>query len=158
MTKKTLATPGASIADALEIAVAKKTELARLDDEVSAKIREVEAGLRALKFGVALKYVVSRTPSETTSYDVVELCFRKHDGEWALVRDEYIEGMEGEETTPLLNCPRDFRTAALATYLPGMVRNFAAAMDERISKRKEALDSGQELITALAAVAARSQG
>ena len=134
-----------------------RTKLDSLDDQVSAVLQKIEAELRDLSLGVAIRTNVGGYFDPNCGFEQVEvLSFEKLAGEWRLVFGSGVEDQENLWTdTPLSDCNRDLRARMLAMgHVADLVLGAARAMEERIGDRKRALQSGASVLLALSEVGA----
>lgn len=128
---------------------ARRTELDKLDDKLSALIRRIETVLRT---HVATR--ISRPIGEDDDGRIEFLSFGKDEGKFQLLVETGYQNRDNTieigNSTPLLSCSREKRTFVFADgHVEALIRSAHEQFEAQIAIRERALRVAEEIAAAL---------
>lgn len=125
-------------------------ELDKLDDELTARIPDVEEALRGLRLGV-------RISVEMGYDDEIKkvLAFDKYGQTWRLVVNEGpVDDPEEWTTTALASAPRDDRASVFEFFLDKLLLSAAGQIKGKVERRRQAIEETNIVVRTLKKAAA----
>jgi hypothetical protein len=127
-----------------------QTEHARQLHDATEKLNkiifDVQSALADLKLGVAAEvHIGEEDPSGDSTWT---LAFRKHEGAWCLVIDEWFEPAAERHTTPLVKASRDLRIEAMHR-LPELLDELLKSSELTRKHVEEGIDAAADFIKKL---------
>lgn len=126
-------------------------ELDKLDDELTARIPDVEEALRGLRLGVRIAVAMEHGDDWKKL-----LAFDRHGQTWRLVIEEGPDGGEPDDwtTTALASAPRDDRASVFEFHLDTLLLSAADQIKRKVERRRRAIEGTNAVVETLKKAAA----
>jgi hypothetical protein len=126
-------------------------ELDKLDDELTARIPDVEEALRGLRLGVRIS-----VDMECVDEWKKVLAFDRHGQTWRLVVEEGVHLGDPEDwtVTALASAPRDDRASVFEFHLDMLLLSAADQIKSKVERRRRAIEGTNAVVETLKKAAA----